>query len=126
MRGSSPRMTEFLFRYGPGSAAHQAANSGPLRCVRGTLILLRLPCQALQQFLDLAVLLALAVGPFADHLLLGAHMRDQAFDRLRKVGHRRRGAAVAAAFFDCSAQLVDRVLQIAAGASGAFADISLY
>jgi hypothetical protein len=27
------------FRYGPGSAAHHAAKSGALRCVRGTCIL---------------------------------------------------------------------------------------
>ena len=37
-----------------------------------------------EQLLDLAVLLALAVGPFADHLLLGAHVRDQRLDRFGK------------------------------------------
>src|SRR4051794_30663824 len=114
-----PAHDEVLFCYGPGSAAHRSAKCYTLRRVRGTLILLRLPCEALQQLLDLAVLLALAVGPFADHLLLGAHMRDQALDRLREVGHRRRGAAIVAAFLHRGAQPLDRMLQVAAGAGGA-------
>src|SRR4051812_35262959 len=78
-------------------------------------VLLRLAREALQQFLDLAVLLALAVGPFADHLLLGPHMRDQALNRLREVGHRSGGAAVVAAFLHGGAQALDGVLQVAAG-----------
>src|SRR5689334_22290295 len=31
-----PAHDEVCFLYGPGSAAHQAAKGGPLRCVRGT------------------------------------------------------------------------------------------
>ena len=31
-----PAHDEVLFCYGPGSAAHQVAKSGPLRCVRAT------------------------------------------------------------------------------------------
>src|ERR1700712_5572216 len=90
-----------------------------------SLILLRLARDVLEQFLDLAVLLALAVGPFADHLLLGAHMRDQTLDRFGEVGHRRRGAAAAAAFLDYRAQAFHRVLQFAADAGGgAFPGIS--
>src|SRR3954468_15469943 len=87
--------------------------------------LLGLACDALQQALDLAVLLALAVGPFADHLLLGAHMRDQALNGLREVGHRSSGAAVVAAFLHGGAQALDGVLQVAAGAGGALAGIFL-
>src|ERR1700743_1471059 len=79
------------------------------------LALLRLAREALQQLLDLAVLLALAVGPFPDHLLLGAHMRDQTLDRFCEVGHRRGGAAAAAAaLLERGAQPVDRALQLAA------------
>src|ERR1700752_994292 len=57
--------------------------------------LLGLPREPLQQPLDLAVLLALAVGPFPDHLLLGAHMRDQSLNGLREIGHCGRGVAAA-------------------------------
>src|SRR5262249_43051203 len=60
--------------------------------------LLGLARDALEQALDFLVLLALAVGPFADHLLLGAHMRDQSLDRLCKIGHRGGGVAGGAAF----------------------------
>ena len=70
-----------------------------MRCVRGTIflsVLLGLARDPLQQFLDLAVLLALAVGPFADHLLFVPHMGDQTLNGFGEVGHRGRGAAVAA------------------------------
>src|ERR1700716_989981 len=82
---------------GPGSAAHHFM----MRSVRGTMflsILLGLTCDPLQQFLDFAVLLALTVGPFADHLLLVPHMRNQTLNGFGEVGHGSGGAAVAAAF----------------------------
>src|SRR5579872_6968312 len=66
----------------------------------GLLTLLLLASEAFEQFLDLAVLFALAIGPFADHLLLGAHMRDQALNGFREIGHGGRGRAVGAAFLD--------------------------
>ena len=66
-------------------------------------------------------MLALAVGPFADHLLLGAHMRDQALDGLGEVGHRRRGAAAAAALFSHRAYPFHRMLQFAGDAGSAVA-----
>src|SRR5215469_10467814 len=70
-------------------------------------LLCRLLGEPLQEPLDLAVLLALAVGPFPDHLLLGAHMRDQPLNGLREIGHRRGGGAATAAFLDRDAQLVE-------------------
>src|SRR5450631_3499735 len=85
------------------------------------LALLRLPGEALEQPLDFAILLALAIGPFADHLLLGAHMRDQSLDGLGEVGHGCRGVAVAVVL-DRGAQPLDRGRQLAAGAvAGIFA-----
>src|SRR4029079_10637709 len=78
--------------------------------------LLRLPRDPLQELLDLAVLFALAVGPFADHLLLGAHVRDQALDRFGEVGHRRRGIAAAAAFLGYGPKLFHHMLYFAASA----------
>src|SRR4030081_3187497 len=104
---------------GPGSAAHHFM----LRSVRGTiylfLILFGLARDPLQQFLDLAVLLALAVGPFADHLLLVPHMRDQPLNGLGEVGHRRGGAAATAAFLQRRPQLRDGGLKFAAARGGA-------
>src|ERR1700716_1149813 len=97
----------------PGSAAHRFA----VRRVQGTishLTLLGLARDVLEQFLDLAVLLALAVGPFADHLLFGPHMRDQALDGFGEVGHRRGGAAAAAALFEARPQPLDRGMHLAA------------
>src|SRR5689334_3969255 len=76
------------------------------------LALLALLGEAFEQPLDLAALLALAVSPFADHLLLGAHMRHQSLDGFGEVGHRR-GVAAAAAFFYCRAELVERRGEIA-------------
>src|SRR3954468_4348251 len=84
-----------------------------------SLTLLGLACDALQQTPDLSVLLALAVGPFADHLLLGAHVRDQCLDRFGKARHRRRGAAACAAFLEPRAQPLDRGLKLAAGNAAA-------
>src|SRR5215213_11451107 len=105
---------------GPGSAARHFVP----HCVRGTCswsALLGLFGDPLQELLDLAVLLALAVGPFADHLLLGAHMRDQALYGLGEVGHRRRGGAAAAALFDHRAYALHRMLQFAADAGSTIA-----
>src|SRR5262245_15112555 len=82
-------------------------------------VLLWLACDSLKQALALLVLLALAVSPFADHLLLGAHMRDQPLDRLGKIGHRRGGVAVGAAFLHCLPQPVQRLLQAGADSAGA-------
>src|SRR5882672_965162 len=109
---AAPRSRNPDVSMGPGSAAHHFM----LRSVRGTIplsTLLGLERDALQQALDLAVLLALAVGPFADHLLLGAHMRDQALNGFGEIGHRRRSVA-AAAFLHRRAQAVEGVLQVAA------------
>src|SRR3569833_604575 len=89
------------------------------------LALLRLPGQALQQPLDFAALLALADGPFANHLLLGPHVADQSLDRLGEVGHRRGGAAVAA-FLHRGAQPLDGSRQFAAAASGADAVAAIF
>src|SRR5882672_9937855 len=89
-------------------------------------ILLGLASDALEQFLDLAVLLALAVSPFADQLLLGPHMRDQALNGFGEIGHRRHGAAAAAALFEARPQTFDRGLKLAAGARGALAGISAH
>src|SRR5262249_61930616 len=83
------------------------------------LVLLGLAREAFEQPLDFAVLFALAVGPFPDHLLLGAHMRDQALDGVGKIGYCRYRAAVAAAFLDGCAQPLDCALQVAAGALAA-------
>src|SRR5215813_5255770 len=77
--------------------------------------LLGLPRQPLQQPLDLAVLLTLAVGPFPDHLLLSAHMRDQPLNGLREIGHRRGGGAATAAFLDRDTQLVECGGEVARG-----------
>ncbi len=63
------------------------------------LTLLGLTRDVLEQLLDLAVLLALAVGPFADHLLFGPHMRDQTLNGFGEIGHRGGGAAARAALF---------------------------
>src|SRR5947208_2847010 len=83
------------------------------------LTLFRLAGDAFQQSPDLAVLLALAVGPFADHLLLGPHVRDQRLDRLGEAGHRRGGAAAGGAFLEHEAQPVDRGLKLAARSGAA-------
>src|ERR1700722_16919448 len=91
------------------------ANRYPLRLKTLSLIILRLARDPLEQFLDLAVLLALAVGPFTDHLLLPAHMRHQPLNGFGKVGHRRGGAAAAAALLHGRAQPFDGGLQVAAG-----------
>src|SRR3954452_12929908 len=80
-----------------------------------SLTLLGLTRDALQQAPDLAVLLALAVGPFADHLLLGPHMRDQRLDGFGEARHRRGSAAAAAAFRNHGAQALDDGLNLAAG-----------
>src|ERR1700674_5453412 len=88
-----------------------------------SLTLLGLAGEALEQFLDLAVLLALAVGPFADHLLFGPHMRDQPLNGFGEIGHRGRGAAARTALFQRSPQPLDSCLKFAAGAgfAGIFA-----
>src|SRR6516165_4369220 len=78
--------------------------------------LLMLAREALEQPLDLAVLLGLAVGPFPDHLLLGAHMRDQPLDRFGEIGHCR-GRGAAAAVLDRRAQPFERGLHVAGGRS---------
>src|SRR5579859_4447048 len=76
--------------------------------------LLRLTGEAFEQSLDLPVLLALAVSPFADHLLLGAHVGHEALDGFGEARHGRRRRLAAAALFECRAQPVDRALKIAA------------
>src|SRR5580700_10857212 len=101
--GASPWLMRFL-----------DANRYPLRSK--TLTLLRLAGEPLQQSLDFAVLLALAVGPFADHLLLGPHMRDQALDGFGQIGHRPGGAAARDAFLQGQPQPLDRGLKLAAAA----------
>src|SRR4029077_2412822 len=78
------------------------------------LTFLGLPCESLQEPLDLAILLALSVGPFPDHLLLGAHVRDEALNGFGQIGHRSRGAAACTAFFQRLPQPVDRGLQFTA------------
>src|ERR1700675_1018983 len=93
---------------------------------RTLLILLRLARDPLEQFLDLAVLLALAVGPFADHLLFGAHMRQQTLNGGGEIGARGGGAAAGAAFFQSGPQPLDRGLKLAARAGGALAGIFLH
>src|ERR1700684_2461568 len=95
------------------------ANRYPPRLKTLSLILLRLARDPLEQFLDLAVLLALAVGPFADHLLFGAHMRHQTLNGFGEIGHRGGGAAAGAAFFQSGPQPLDRGLKLAARAGGA-------
>src|SRR3954447_9846487 len=86
-----------------------------------SLTLLGLTRDALQQAPDLAVLLALAVGPFADHLLLGPHMRDQRLDGFGEARHRRGGAAAGAAVLEHGAQPLDDGLKLAAGDAAATA-----
>ena len=61
----------------------------------------------------LAALLALAVGPFPDHLLLGAHMRNQPLDGFGEICHCRGGVA-AAAFLYRRAQPLQGAGEIAA------------
>src|SRR3954447_9097784 len=80
-----------------------------------SLTLLGLTRDALQQAPDLAVLLALAVGPFADHLLLGPHMRDQRLDGFGEARHRRSGATAAAALLEHRAPAPDHGPKLAAG-----------
>src|SRR3981081_1464694 len=103
---------------GPGSAAPRFA----LRRVQGTishLTLLGLARDVLEQFPDLAILLALAVGPFADHLLFGPHMRHQALNGFGEIGHRSCGAAARATLFQGEPQPLDRALKFTArGAAG--------
>src|SRR6202790_1861434 len=90
---------------------------------RTLLTFLGLARDPLEQFLDLAVLLALAVGPFADHLLFGAHMRHQTLNGFGKIGHRGGGAAARTALFQAAPQPLDRCLEFAAGARGAIGGI---
>ena len=63
--------------------------------------------------LHLAALRGLRVGPVADHLLLGAHVADQAVDRLGEIGHRGGRGAVRAGLGDGFLQLVDRAAHLA-------------
>src|SRR5260221_2164397 len=90
------------------------------------LVLLGLARDPLEQFLDFAVLLALAVGPFADHLLLGPHMCHQALNGFGEVGHRSCGAAAGAALFEGGPQPIDGSLKFAARARSALAGISTH
>src|SRR6185437_13767189 len=73
--------------------------------------------EPLQEALDLAVLLTLAVGPFPDHLLLGAHMRYQPLDRLGEVRHRCSGAPATASFLDSRPQPLERDRNLAGRAA---------
>src|SRR6266700_1964837 len=86
------------------------------------LTLFRLARDAFQEAPDLAVLLALAVGPFANHLLLGPHVRDQRLDGFGETGHRRGGAAAGGAFLEHDAQPLDRGLELAARNAAARCD----
>src|SRR6266702_4855382 len=86
------------------------------------LTLFRLARDAFQEAPDLAVLLALAVGPFANHLLLGPHVRDQRLNSFGKARHRRGGAAAGGAFLEHDAQALDRGLELAARNAAARCD----
>src|SRR5258708_7092181 len=83
------------------------------------LTLFRLARDAFQQAADLAVLLALAVGPFADHLLLGAHVRDQRLDRFGETGDRWGGAGAGGASREQGARRLARGLELAARTAAA-------
>src|SRR5664279_4440924 len=63
---------------------------------------------AFEKFLDLALLLGLAVDPIADHLLLGAHVVHEALDRLGEIGHGIGGGLAGAGLVDGFAQTFDR------------------
>ena len=69
----------------------------------------------LEQPLDLAMLAGLAVDPFADQLLLAAHMVNEALDRLREVRHRGGRRLVGAALGDHLVQSLDCGIDVAAG-----------
>src|SRR5262245_56285410 len=64
----------------PGEVNAWLSSIFKIDTVRVSLTFLRLAREAFEQALDLAVLLTLAVGPFPDHLLFGAHMRNQSLD----------------------------------------------
>src|SRR3954463_7184994 len=98
----------------PGQELKEVSPRRP-RASAMSLTLLGLTRDALQQAPDLAGLLAPAVGPFTDHLLLGPHMRDQRLDGLGEARHRRGGATAAAAFLEHRAQALDDSLKLAAG-----------
>src|SRR6476646_7438258 len=86
---------------GPSPQPSPRGEGAHFRCLNVSrfLALLRLTRDPLEYFLDLAVLLALAVGPFADHLLFGPHMRDQTLNGFGEVGHRGGSGTARAALF---------------------------
>ena len=61
------------------------------------------------------LLLGLLVGPFAHHLLLGAHLPDQLLDALREILHRVAGIVVEHAELDLLAQIGQRALHVEEG-----------
>ena len=71
--------------------------------------------QHFEQAADLALLLGLRLDPVADHLLLGAHVLDQALDRLGEIGHGGGRGLARAGFGDRLAQLLDRAAHLADG-----------
>src|SRR5258705_13515442 len=100
----------------PSSQPSPMGEGAHFRClsVLRFLTLLGLAREVLEQFLDLAVLLALAVGPFADHLLFGPHMRDQTLNGFGEIGHRGGSATAPAAFIERQPQSLDGRLEFAA------------
>ena len=71
------------------------------------------PAMRSSRRLHLAALRGLGVGPVADHLLLGAHVADQALDRLGEIGHRGGRGAVRAGLGDRLLQPLDRAAHLA-------------
>ena len=85
----------------------------------------------LEQRLHLALLLGLGLDPASDHLLLAAHVLDEALDALGEVGHGGGGAlgrpiagcaaGAVAAFLDGARQALDRDAEVLRGGPGAAA-----
>src|SRR5262249_57896823 len=67
----------------------------------------------LQEVLDLAVPLRLAIDPIPDRLLLKAHLRNQAVDCFGQIGHGGRGGFVSAGLAHRRADPLNRVSDVA-------------
>ncbi len=72
----------------------------------------------LQQPLDFALLVGLAVDPDADRLLLGAHVLHQCLDGFGQIGHRGGSDLAAASLIDRGTQALNRVAHFCGAAGG--------
>src|SRR3954453_9113952 len=71
-----------------------------------------LAAEPIEDLLQLLLARRLGLDPVADHLLLGAHVLDEALDALGEVRHRLRRGASAGALVDRRGELVQRQDQV--------------